>query len=361
MAPERVYLHVGAPKTGTTYLQGRLATNRAALKRDGILYPRTVIDAHHLAVWDLRGTPPQRQQVRGIDGAWEKLVRRTNSWDGEAVLVSSELFVHCDGQQIRRAREAFAGDVHIVYTARDLVRQVPAVWQERVKNQHTDSYPDYLTAVVRAGNGGRNHAFWRAQDAAAVLQRWSSGLPPGSVHVVTAPPDGSASSVLWDRFLRAIGRRGHDYPAEASGPTNRSLGMLQTELLRRYNGRHGGALPWPVYRRTIRGELDTSFAEAIPDPRKVTLDSSDYAFFASEARETVSRLGMAGYDVVGDLDDLLPPPLPAEAAPVRAGATDATDGELLDAALAVLHAVLSRDQGSRAKPDPAEADGADGG
>ena len=34
-----VYLHVGAPKTGTTYLQDRLALNKAELARHGVHYP----------------------------------------------------------------------------------------------------------------------------------------------------------------------------------------------------------------------------------------------------------------------------------------------------------------------------------
>jgi hypothetical protein len=34
-----VYLHVGAPKTGTTYLQDRLALNKAELSRHGVHYP----------------------------------------------------------------------------------------------------------------------------------------------------------------------------------------------------------------------------------------------------------------------------------------------------------------------------------
>ncbi|MDT5104844.1 MAG: hypothetical protein QOI25_2357, partial [Mycobacterium sp.] len=32
MAPDRVYLHIGAPKTGTTYLQELLTANRPALR-----------------------------------------------------------------------------------------------------------------------------------------------------------------------------------------------------------------------------------------------------------------------------------------------------------------------------------------
>jgi hypothetical protein len=122
--------------------------------------------------------------------------------------------------------------------------------------------------------------------------------------------------------------------------------MLQTELLRRYNVRRGHQLSWPTYRRTIRTELDKSFAEAISDPRKLTLEANEREFFAAAAREVTERLRAAGYSVVGDLNDLLPrtEELAVRESGPQAEPADLTDGELLDAALDVLHAVLTRQQ-----------------
>jgi hypothetical protein len=349
VAADRVYLHVGAPKTGTTYLQALLAANRATLKAHGILYPKSTGEAHHTAAWDLRGTPPQREGARGIEGAWDKLVQRANAWDGAAVIVSSELFVYCDDKQIRAALGAFDGEMHVVYTARDLLRQVPAVWQERVKNQQTLSYAEFLRAVTRSAKGSGGQAFWRAQDAAGVAERWSVGLPPEHVHIVTAPPVGSPPAVLWDRFASVFGAGGDSYSTATAGSANRSLGMLQTELLRRYNERHGSGLSWPVYRRTIRVEVDRSFAAAISDPRKIELPRADVAFFAAAARDIADRLRRGRYDIVGALDDLLPSDGEAPAAGAGNEPTVATEEELLGAALDVLHAVLSRDGEDRAQ------------
>jgi hypothetical protein len=39
--PKRVLLHVGTPKTGTSYLQDVLFRNRELLREHGILYPPT--------------------------------------------------------------------------------------------------------------------------------------------------------------------------------------------------------------------------------------------------------------------------------------------------------------------------------
>ena len=35
-------------------------------------------------------------------------------------------------------------EVHVVCTARDLARQIPAVWQEDVKNRHVVTFADFV-------------------------------------------------------------------------------------------------------------------------------------------------------------------------------------------------------------------------
>ena len=65
---QRVFLHVGVHKSGTTHLQGELLRRRVALREAGVLYPgsesrmfRAALDvrANHHA-WGLR-----RRDVRG--------------------------------------------------------------------------------------------------------------------------------------------------------------------------------------------------------------------------------------------------------------------------------------------------------
>ncbi|MFA6575721.1 MAG: hypothetical protein WCS84_09900 [Nocardioides sp.] len=53
----RVLLHVGTPKTGTSYLQDVLFRNRRTLHSAGILYPADRFDAHFLAALDLMRLP----------------------------------------------------------------------------------------------------------------------------------------------------------------------------------------------------------------------------------------------------------------------------------------------------------------
>lgn len=333
--PRRVFLHIGAPKTGTTYLQAVFAKNRAALAGHGIAYPASQVDAHHKPVWDLRDVPEQRQGTPGVRGSWQQLVDEANGSDLD-VLISSEHLVFATRSQVATALSAFDGEVHVVYTARDLVRQVPAVWQERIKNQKVVTYRFYVQSIM-AGTGGPAKQFWQAQDAAAVLDRWS--VPsPGRTHVVTAPPAGASQRLLWDRFASVLGLDGTRFDIDIPQSANPSLGMMQTELLRRYNERVGKDLPWPAYRRLIRTQLDA--LRAVRADRKVGLTGAEHAFFVERARRIGATLSSKGYDIVGDLDELIPAAASGGASSDElAGVTDA---EVLDAALDVMHELLQR-------------------
>ena len=64
---------------------------------------------------------------------------------------------------------------------------------------------------------------------------------------MTVPPRGAPAALLWERFASVIG-------ADPSGPRrptlnqNESLGLVETELLRRFNAQLGDA--FPMRRRT---------------------------------------------------------------------------------------------------------------
>src|SRR5262245_64817592 len=127
----RVYLHVGTPKSGTTSLQELLWRNRERLRGAGLLYPGDQPDAHFLATLDLLDRHFHGQAA--ADGAWERLAAEVQAWGGTAV-ISHEMLAPARPDTVRRAMDSLAGvEVHIVCTARDLARQVPAVWQEDVK------------------------------------------------------------------------------------------------------------------------------------------------------------------------------------------------------------------------------------
>ena len=73
----RVYLHIGEPKTGTTFVQQVMWGNRAWLAAQGVVLPGYSHRDHSRASRDLRGAPrlasdPNDPWV----GEWDVLVRQ---------------------------------------------------------------------------------------------------------------------------------------------------------------------------------------------------------------------------------------------------------------------------------------------
>ena len=139
-ATDRVLVHIGAPKTGTSFVQDVLWLNRDSLAKQGILYPADRFDEHFLAALDL-----MEMQWGGLEhqavGAWDRLAERVRAWHGTSI-VSHEILATASRQQVRRALDSLGdAEVHIVLSARDLVRQIPAEWQENVKHRRTRRLP----------------------------------------------------------------------------------------------------------------------------------------------------------------------------------------------------------------------------
>ena len=146
-AASRVYLHVGAPKTGTTYLQDRLSLNAASLRRHGYRYPTGPHADMFLAALDLLDRPWGGMRPQA-EGEWDALVRRTKRARGTVVL-SHEILAGAKPAEAARALDDLSfAEVHVVYSARDVARQVAAEWQEQLKHQRKVSFPVSYTHLT---------------------------------------------------------------------------------------------------------------------------------------------------------------------------------------------------------------------
>ncbi len=96
----RVFLHVGLPKTGTTYLQTMMWHNRSRLRDQGFLYPGSIRMDHYRAWQDVRLGP----RTGRATGAWERLREEIDAWDGDALL-SHEFFSMATPAQAARVIE----------------------------------------------------------------------------------------------------------------------------------------------------------------------------------------------------------------------------------------------------------------
>jgi hypothetical protein len=305
-ARPQVFLHVGAPKSGTTYLQERLWHNREALRADGFLYPGRHWASHVWATLDLRNVKFKGYRDPNTVGAWDGMVKEIREFGGPAI-IDQELLSGTFPMQIGRAMDELDfADVHLVYTLRDMARTLPAAWQEWVKNRETDDFSEFLAAVHQpAGERDRTgQLFWNLHDAQLILTKWSRRLAPENVHVITLPPPGSDPSILWNRFAGVLSIDADRYPNAPDG-ANSSLAAPEAAVLREVNVAIGGdEFPWPVYDRVMKYYLAPELAKRRGPG--IALPPHEYDWAVSWCQDTAKFIADAGYDVVGDLDELMP-------------------------------------------------------
>jgi hypothetical protein len=303
----QVFLHVGAAKTGTTYLQQVLFDARSALAAQGVLVPGGYAEAHFEAALDLRGLAFGGREDPGVRGRWHRLVRQSLDWDGPAVVISHELFGGSREAVVDTVADAFAGaELHVVLTARDLGRQVPAMWQEQVKNDGSipfERYVSQLTAEPRTGPAART--FWRQQHLGEVAGRWCARVPADRFHLVTVPHPGSEPTLLWQRFASVVGIGSGSVDA-ARPSANRSLSYAGAELLRRVNQSLGERMPWPAYATTVKGWFAEELLVAHGSGPRPSVPVEHRQWFATRQAEMLARVRELGVDVVGDLGELEP-------------------------------------------------------
>ena len=307
---QKVLLHVGTPKTGTSYLQDVLFQNRTRLLRQGVLYPAERFDAHFLAALDLmrlRWGGLEREAV----GAWDRLAAEVREHDGTAI-ISHEILATASRTQVQRALKSLGhepggggAEVHLIISVRDLVRQIPAEWQENVKHRATFRYARFLELIRDPERSHRVGAwFWGVQEIPDILARWGATIPPERIHIVTVPRPGGPKEALWQRFSTTFGLDDLelDLGTERANP---SLGVPESALLRRINRAATRDLP-PVHYRPLVRELlaHQTLSKRTKSPR-LSLPPSEYPWVAELTDAWIAELAERGYDVIGDLEDLL--------------------------------------------------------
>jgi hypothetical protein len=240
-------------------------------------------------------------------GLWDRLVAEANAYDGHTVVISHEVFAAASTEQARRAIGQLDGEVHLICSARDLRRQVPAEWQEGVKHRRSLTYAAFCADLTSAEPKTEiARWFWTVQDIPAVLGRWGSSLPPEHVHLVTVPPPEAPRTLLIDRFLQLL-QIDPDWLQRTSDRANPSMGAVETTVIRRLNERlPSSVLGGEIYRPYVRELLVHRTLATRPDGIKTALPSELDAWVAGRTGEWLEQLEAAGYDVVGDLAELAP-------------------------------------------------------
>ena len=334
-----VFLHIGEPKTGTTFLQQVMWRNRGELAAAGVVLPGHHPQDHFRASQDLRGIQKLPSDPAGSwTGEWQILAHQARQAPRAAV-ISHELFSAAGEEQAERAVASLQpADVHIVLTVRDMATLLPAEWQETVKHRSTRGWEDWLGDVIDRESldpGRRQWWFWRVHDTQAILRIWSRYVPADHVHVIITPPPDAGTSLLWERFAALLGID----PASADtsrARSNTSLGLAEVEFLRRLNQALPEEVPDWFYMWNVKESVAHQALAARPRGDRLALPAGRDAWAHDQAKILIAGLGQSGYDVIGSLDELTPRP-PGGAA-VSSAAQPAE--QMLDAAVEAASALV---------------------
>jgi hypothetical protein len=330
-------------KTGTTYVQNLLQSNRAALRRQGWLVPNQA-GLVARGVREVLGLTDAGKAGLTYTPKWDLLTDLARNWDGAGSLISMEFLSYARVPAATRVIEGLAGtDVHVVLTVRDAAGALPSQWQSLSRNGGATSWPDFAEEVRSASKQAptpATRAFARTQDIPRMLRVWSGLVPRERLTVVTVPPSSAPRELLWKRFLSVAGIDAAATSLDSPAFDNPRLGYGSSELLRRLNAAGLSTAKPTAYRRVVRYTARQHLLGLRDSETEPRLDAATASFAADLNRKT-RKIVVNRAEVVGSLDELpVEPPDGASLDPgVRPSQVD--EAEVAQAAEAARNGILT--------------------
>jgi hypothetical protein len=330
-------------KTGTTYVQNLLQSNRAALRQQGWLVPAQP-DPVVRGVREVLGLTDAGRAGLAHTPTWDLLADRVRSWDGVGSLISMEFLSYARSPAATRVIRGLAGtDVHVVLTVRDAAGALPSQWQSLSRNGGATSWPDFAAQVRSASRlrpTAAARAFARTQDIPRMLRVWSGLVPPDRLTVVTVPPSSAPRDLLWQRFLSVAGIDAARTSLDSSAFDNPRLGYGSCELLRRLNAAGLGQARPSAYRKVVRYTARHHLLGLRDSESTPRLDAATASFAAGLNRKTRKMVARHA-QLVGSLDELPMDGIDQDSLDPGARPTQVDDAEVARAAEAARTGVLT--------------------
>lgn len=309
---EKVIIHVGFPKTGTTALQASLFQAQSDLETQFIIYNPPWNNAHHRAAWSLieyvfgwnaKGGSSTPKNV------WTKFVNQVNSTNG-TVLISSEFFIKANSVQINRIKnEINAKNVEIIFTLRPFAKILPSRYQQSLKKGMKWSYEEWLKKVFESESMTPSLEFATKNpfmvDYAETISLWANTFGLQNVKLVLT--DEANPENLYRRFEEATGISKDTLKTAKTKKLNRSLTLSEANILREVNKRRPKKWKWGQYRYFIRGNFVKYLSDnpsKFPNDPKLQLPKSVLPFIETYALDQIQKIKDLGVIILGNPAEL---------------------------------------------------------
>lgn len=310
---ERVVIHAGFHKSGTTALQYAFDENKRELKEHGVIYPLHTGRAHHRAAWGLIervwGWKNNGGKLVPVK-AWDALVTQVKKSPGTA-LISSEFFAEAKDQHIAKARKDL-GDlpVTVVFTVRPFAKILASSYQQFLKYGIRVRFEPWLEQVFTERSDSKvTPTFWDRVQVDEVVARWAKHF--GAENVIVILADESKPEFIFREFAKILDLPVDIVPVPKIGG-NRSMTLEETELLFLINNIYDRSDGWEQYRALIRDGYVRYLADHTQaDPSAERLRTPQWAVDQARAinRHHFDRLREMKVEIRGTLEGFIDAPV----------------------------------------------------
>jgi len=226
MSRSKLFLHIGSPKTGSTYLQATASRRRGELGETGLLYPAATErgHGHHDVAFLLSGDYPgwATPQDKPLHELGEELGAECRGHAGD-ILISSENFYLFPNPEALRTFVADSGlaadrDICIIVYLRRQDQMLVSWYNQMVKALGEDRPFEAVLPEIR-----------ELGDYPARLAVWAQTFGEDAIVARNFDAAVSAPGGLWTDFLRVMGRE-LDAPGEEPGENGVNI-SLSRDLL----------------------------------------------------------------------------------------------------------------------------------
>jgi hypothetical protein len=299
------FIHIGAPKCGSTALQSWLDMNRTTLAAQGVHY---VSDGAHW-IAPAKGLVGAADRVSGRPvpiREWERLVAAVrkvtpDSGGTSRAIISSEWYAGASDAAVQRAvRDLDASRMHVLLFVRPLSSTLVSAWQQALKLGGKQSLHEWLTTIFDEPTSPTAERAWGKHRYDVIAARWAKALGGGRVSIVVLDPANPESLF---RTVEEIAGVAPGSASAAPNRTNQSLSPFESDVLLALNKEfyaRGGTLRG--YRQGVLRTFD-GYVNGVRTgtPEKMRLPNSWEPRVAALNEEIASGIERSGATVIGDL------------------------------------------------------------